>query len=79
MSCLISVISFMAGDEQSESETPELELQSLNLHDGEENVQAENEEDPIEDDPNVDLTDTLHDESFIVKGSYHEERYHKLC
>ena len=73
MSCLIS---FMADDKQSESETPDLEMQSLNLHDGEaENVQAENEEDPPEEDPNADLTDTLYDESFKVKGSYHEERY----
>ena len=69
MACLIS---FMAGDKQSESEPPQLELQSLNLHDGE-----EHEEVPLADDSNADLTDTLHDESLKVKGSYHEERYQK--
>ena len=62
MSCLIS---FMAGDKQGESETENVQAEN----------RAENEEDPPEEDPNADLTDTLYDESFKVKGSYHEERY----
>ena len=56
------------------NQTPKLESQLLNLLDGEKNVQAQNEEDPLEDEPNAHSNDTLHDDSFTVKGSYHEER-----